>query len=76
MKNILTTAFIALAVLALTLPAGSAQAADKYLFKYSNSQSDTHPRSVSMYSSACARPRMLVSNRGGRHQARKRITVT
>ncbi|MEE4313893.1 MAG: TRAP transporter substrate-binding protein [Desulfofustis sp.] len=31
------------------MPAGQAIAAQEYVFKYSNSQSDTHPRSVSMY---------------------------
>ena len=35
--------------LALVLAVGQAQAAGEYLFKYSNSQTDTHPRSVSMY---------------------------
>jgi len=35
--------------LALTLAVGQAQAAGEFVFKYHNSQSDTHPRSVSMY---------------------------
>ena len=49
MKKLMVAGFLALVVLALALPTGQAQAAEQYLFKYSNSQSDTHPRSVSMY---------------------------
>ena len=49
MKKFMVVGLFALALLALTLTSGQAQAAGEYLFKYSNSQSDTHPRSVSMY---------------------------
>ena len=49
MKKFIGIGLIALAALALTLSSGQAQAAGEYLFKYSNSQTDTHPRSVSMY---------------------------
>jgi tripartite ATP-independent transporter DctP family solute receptor len=49
MKKFLVVGLFALALLALTLTSGQAQSAGEYLFKYSNSQSDTHPRSVSMY---------------------------
>ena len=48
MKKFIGIGLVAMVVLALTLSAGTAQA-KAYLFKYSNSQSDTHPRSVSMY---------------------------
>ena len=48
MKRLLAFGIIALMALAMTLTPGQAQAAE-YLFKYSNSQSDTHPRSISMY---------------------------
>ena len=49
MKKLMVFGLLALAALALTLSAGQAQAAEEFVFKYSNSQSDTHPRSVSMY---------------------------
>jgi len=49
MKKIAVVVFFALAALVLVLSTGQAKAAGEYLFKYSNSQSDTHPRSVSMY---------------------------
>jgi C4-dicarboxylate-binding protein DctP len=40
---------IVVAVLMVFLPVNQAMAEKTYVFKYSNSQSDTHPRSVSMY---------------------------
>jgi C4-dicarboxylate-binding protein DctP len=40
---------LALIVLMVLLPVGQALGAKPFVFKYSNSQSDTHPRSVSMY---------------------------
>jgi C4-dicarboxylate-binding protein DctP len=49
MKKFMVFGLFALAALALTLSTGQAQAAGKFVFKYHNSQSDTHPRSVSMY---------------------------
>ena len=49
MKRNVIVGLFALAVLAFMLSPGQSQAADTYLFKYSNSQTDTHPRSVSMY---------------------------
>ncbi len=49
MKRFLVVGVFALAALGLVLLPGQGQAAEEYLFKYSNSQTDTHPRSVSMY---------------------------
>jgi C4-dicarboxylate-binding protein DctP len=49
MKKFMVFGLFALAALALTLSTGQAQAAEEFVFKYHNSQSDTHPRSVSMY---------------------------
>ena len=49
MKKLVLVSLVAMAALALVFTAGPAQAAGEYLFKYSNSQSDTHPRSVSMF---------------------------
>jgi C4-dicarboxylate-binding protein DctP len=49
MKKFMVVGLFALAALALTLSTGQAQAAEEFVFKYHNSQSDTHPRSVSMY---------------------------
>jgi tripartite ATP-independent transporter DctP family solute receptor len=49
MKRFMLVGFVVLAVLALVLLPGQPQAAGEYVFKYSNSQTDTHPRSVSMY---------------------------
>ena len=49
MRRFTAVAVAALGVLAICLSSGRAQAAEEYFFKYSNSQSDTHPRSVSMY---------------------------
>lgn len=49
MKKFMVFGLFALAALALTLSTGQAQAAGEFVFKYHNSQSDTHPRSVSMY---------------------------
>ena len=49
MKRVSIILVFALAAFGLMLFSGQALAADAYLFKYSNSQSDTHPRSVSMY---------------------------
>ncbi|MEJ2095755.1 MAG: TRAP transporter substrate-binding protein [Deltaproteobacteria bacterium] len=49
MKKIIVGGLFALAALVLLFSPGPAKAAGEYLFKYSNSQSDTHPRSVSMY---------------------------
>jgi len=49
MKKFMVVGFFALAALVLALLAVQAQAAEDYVFKYSNSQSDKHPRSVSMY---------------------------
>ena len=46
MKRLSVTLIFALA---LMLAVGQAQAAGEFVFKYHNSQSDTHPRSVSMY---------------------------
>jgi tripartite ATP-independent transporter DctP family solute receptor len=40
---------LALIMLMVLLPVGQAMGAKPFVFKYSNSQSDTHPRSVSMY---------------------------
>ena len=49
MKKSTIILFFALATFALTFSTGQAAAGDEYLFKYSNSQTDTHPRSISMY---------------------------
>ncbi len=47
MRKVFTLGLIIFAAMALTFGASLAQA-EGYLFKYSNSQSDTHPRSLSM----------------------------
>ena len=49
MKRSMLVAILAVLGLIAGMTARQAVAADAYLFKYSNSQSDTHPRSVSMY---------------------------
>ncbi|MBN2719926.1 MAG: TRAP transporter substrate-binding protein [Proteobacteria bacterium] len=49
MRKAAAFGIFALAVLGLLLMPGQAPAAEQYLFKYSNSQTDSHPRSVSMY---------------------------
>ena len=48
MKRLIMVLFVGVMVSLFTFSAVQSQAAD-YLFKYSNSQSDTHPRSISMY---------------------------
>lgn len=49
MKKFLVVGLFAMAALSLAFSPGQTQAAGEYLFKYSNSQTDTHPRSISMY---------------------------
>lgn len=49
MKKLIMVGLFAIAALSLALSPGQAQAAEEYLFKYSNSQTDTHPRSISMF---------------------------
>lgn len=49
MKKSMMVGLFVLLGLVLVLPVSQALAAKEYVFKYSNSQSDTHPRSVSMY---------------------------
>ena len=48
MKKTMVGAFLVMLGLVMALAAGEASAKE-FVFKYSNSQSDTHPRSVSMY---------------------------
>jgi tripartite ATP-independent transporter DctP family solute receptor len=48
MSKFLRLGLIVFTAMVLALGAGAAQA-DEYLFKYSNSQSDTHPRTLSMF---------------------------
>lgn len=48
MKKAMVNAFLIMLGLVLVLSVGQA-AAKEFVFKYSNSQSDTHPRSLSMY---------------------------
>jgi tripartite ATP-independent transporter DctP family solute receptor len=47
MRKLLSLALTVFVAVGLAFGAGAAQA-EQYLFKYSNSQSDTHPRSMSM----------------------------
>lgn len=49
MKKYLGVGLVVLVTAVLMLSPAQSEAAGEYLFKYSNSQSDTHPRSVSMY---------------------------
>ncbi|MBN1849899.1 MAG: TRAP transporter substrate-binding protein [Deltaproteobacteria bacterium] len=49
MKKIVMVGFFVCLVLSLSLLVVQAQAAGDYVFKYSNSQSDQHPRSMSMF---------------------------
>ncbi len=49
MRTKMLKGLLTLAALALLLPFSQAMAEKPIVFKYSNSQSDTHPRSVSMY---------------------------
>ena len=49
MRKLLVVGIFVLAALVLVFTSSQAPAAEEFLFKYSNSQSDTHPRSISMY---------------------------
>ena len=48
MKKSILAGLIVLLGLAFVVPVGQVIAAKEFVFKYSNSQSDTHPRSLSM----------------------------